>query len=1651
MFIRHIAIPTAIFCLFLSLSVVHGPGAEQITFTLSTGSYHIEENEEGFHSIEIPGFTLRGEPGEPLLPARVYHFALPPGAEVRSVSIRGGHDEVLEGVFRIAPAPGVIPLNADREAMRKSRRDWQAAHDAAYRSDEAYPKAVGRVLGAGGARKFNLLRVTFSPLAYRPASGRLLLCRRAEMTVEFDRPDPGTDRYRQAQETLADPAPDMDRLALLDNQEQARDWYRRGAVRPEAKSTYDYVIITTSGLQSVVSNLADWKEELGHSVHVVTTDWITSQYGGSDLAERIRNFLVDKYAEWGIEYVLLAANIDLIPMRYCYPNGHSNAVPTDYYYADLTGDWDSDGDNYYGEPGQDAVDLLAEVSVGRIPYSSAGALGDICSKLVAAESDTGSWKNSALLPGAFISFANEDWSGYPGTDGAWVAKRMIEDVFIGWEVTTLYEKSGLEPSILSCDFPLTGANMVGQWSANDFGVVAWAAHGSDDAAWRKYWNWDDGDGVPESSEMAWTPFFDVSDVSSLDDGHPSIVFCASCENGHPEVDHLARELLGNGSCGAVAATRVSYGILGWTQRDDGGIESLSYYFHDYLVNKDQPAGDALYNSKYFCWTHNWQNYQNIYDFCLYGDPALRRAGMAPTPQVAAAEPAPNIYQVSPDEELMVVFDRPMNPATLNDSTLYLFGGLRGRYTGTVSYDVPSMTATLVPAENFLEGERIDVQITSGAGSAAGTPVSGGWSWSFRTLAPGGSAILDSAALFGSGLDPAAVCAGDFDRDGDIDLAAAGLGLDQVSVWRNDGQAGFTLNGAYPTGSNPRGLTACDFDGDGFIDLATADSSDHRVSVLLNDGDGTFAPAQAYSTSQRPRDLAAADLNGDGYPDLAAAACRYDRVSVLLNDGDGTFTAAGEENVGDNPRAITAGDLNGDGRADLITANFGSDDLTVLLNQGGGAFATAVSYAAAAGPHGLCMADLDGDGRLDAAVANRNSDNITVLLNVGGGLLAADSSYSVGAQPLFVRVSDLDGDEDGDLIAACAGDDCIRVLLNLGDGTFQAKSAIPVGTAPVSLCAADLDGDGDPDVAAANRLSGDIALLLNIDALKVMNISPPAHQRDVPFDQDLAVVFNSTLDPVTLSDSVFIVTGSQSGRHFGSVTVGSSDSAAVFSPAEPFADGETVSAMLTCGLKSHIGIPMNAAYGWSLFIAAGGQGLFDRDTTREAGNTPQGIAAADLDGDGLIDLTTANYQASSVGVFFNDGDGGVVLDSLYRVDDGPVRVCPLDLEGDGDLDLASVNAWDYTVSVLRNQSGVFSRETDYAVGVSPYDMCAADLDGDGAPELVTANAGDDDISILFNDGSGGFSRQVRYPVGDVPWGVAAGDVDGDGDFDLLVSNWVEKSFSVLANKGNGIFSDQVKYPLEEEPKALAAGELDGDGCLDLVLAGSDDGLIMVCRGSGDGVFTADSVYSVAGEPCGLAVVDLDGDGYQDLAVTRAAADSVTVLINDGSGGFQHRQTFPAGEKPMGVCSLEADGDGALDLAVVCYDDDLLVLRYNTAGVWPPAPVTDLAAALAGEVLRLTWSPVTADEIGQPMAVDHYIVYRQTDPDVNPAAEDSLAVTAECFYDDDSAALKNPSTNHYYVVRAVNADGGKSAASGAVGEFDLPLEPTAGIGDLGRAER
>ncbi len=616
------------FSVIFGVTALHG---EEITAKVQAETFEIITLSDATHEIRMENFGNLLTPGQPMLPYKSFLFAIPFGAEVISVEVNGVDEVKVDGNFKITPAPMVFPMNLQQDLIEEAETVYQKNKQESYSADQFYPADVGWYDGEGQFRDYKFVRVAFCPFSYNPVSEILVHYPKAEIIIQYSTTRSIVKNQNPSSEEIVKSA-----RRLLQNYEVLDEWYPKPKNNYLASGNYNYVIITTNALESSVSSLVNWKTSIGFSVAVKTVEWINNNYTGSDLPEKIRNFLIDKYGEWGIEYVLLVGDVNNVPMRICYPkpNTSSEATPTDYYYADLTGNWDSDGDSRYGEYGQDNVDWVAEVYVGRIPWSDGSTVSDICDKLVNFESNRGSWKKNALLLGAMSNYQNEDNRGYSKTDGAAlmeIHKTLVSNK--GGSSTTMYEKAGVDASSYSCDQSLTHNNVVNDWSNHNYGMVNWWAHGSKTAAYRKWWDHDDGDGVPESGagEMKWQAMISSNDCSSLPNSGP-IIFACSCNNGYPESSNLGKDMIRRGSSGIVASSRVSWYSIGWRHQNHGGNASMDYYFYYYLINHDDNVGEALYNSKVYYANHfmysswGWVCWQNMFDFNLYGDPALYRLG-----------------------------------------------------------------------------------------------------------------------------------------------------------------------------------------------------------------------------------------------------------------------------------------------------------------------------------------------------------------------------------------------------------------------------------------------------------------------------------------------------------------------------------------------------------------------------------------------------------------------------------------------------------------------------------------------------------------------------------------------------------------------------------------------------------------------------------------------------------------------------------------------------------------------------------------------------------------------------------------------------------------------------------------------------------------
>ena len=323
-----------------------------------------------------------------------------------------------------------------------------------------------------------------------------------------------------------------------------------------------------------------------------------------------------------------------------------------------------------------------------------------------------------------------------------------------------------------------------------------------------------------------------------------------------------------------------------------------------------------------------------------------------------------------------------------------------------------------------------------------------------TVAPGSPFTL--------GTKPMSVAVGDFNADGNPDLAIAN-GDGTVTVLLGNGAGGFTAAPGSPAaaGSGPSSVAVGDFNGDGKPDLAIADYSGNNVTVLLGDGTGRFtaAPSSPFPAGSQPNSVAVGDFNGDGKPDLAIANYNSNNVTVLLGNGTGGFTAAPGSPfpAGVQPYSVAVGDLNGDGKPDLAIANVASGDVTVLLGSGTGGFTAASGSPFAVGsfPESVVVADFNADGKLDLAVAGvglyeSTGMNVTVLLGDGtGGFKAVQGGpAATGNSPTALATADFN--EDGRL--GILSFVCLQVLTRpLLRREYQAD--------PANTCRVLCDGGG----------------------------------------------------------------------------------------------------------------------------------------------------------------------------------------------------------------------------------------------------------------------------------------------------------------------------------------------------------------------------------------------------------------------------------------------------------------------------------------------------------------------------------------------------------------------------------------------------------------
>ncbi len=348
----------------------------------------------------------------------------------------------------------------------------------------------------------------------------------------------------------------------------------------------------------------------------------------------------------------------------------------------------------------------------------------------------------------------------------------------------------------------------------------------------------------------------------------------------------------------------------------------------------------------------------------------------------------------------------------------------------------------------------------------------------------------ASSHFPAGTQAQDVVTGDFNRDGNLDLAVASQGIDVVSILYGNGLGGFVGPINFPANDGPIGLTAGDVNLDGAADLVVANFLSDDISILLNNGSGVFSSPTNIAVGNQPETIAIADFNGDGKPDIAVNRLSGATIAVLLGNGNGTFgtptTFSLAPTVGQG-RTIRATDLDFDGDIDLLlnaANNLNQGVLVVMHNNGAGAFTFITALSINVGlARDLEVGDLNRDGRPDAVIGSTfgaaGTGGISVLLGNGSGSLTFAGNLLINDTVDSVAIDDINGDGKPDVLGALELGRKVVVFLGNGAGGASAGpfnfTFAPTSTGFLGISTGDFNSDGRVDFATSSATLGDVAV------------------------------------------------------------------------------------------------------------------------------------------------------------------------------------------------------------------------------------------------------------------------------------------------------------------------------------------------------------------------------------------------------------------------------------------------------------------------------------------------------------------------------------------------------------------------------------------------
>lgn len=368
-----------------SIEVPDGKTTSSLTLILQFNPPVID-NRDGGSIIQIEDTHLwASEEGAPLIPGKSINVLLPSEAlEILEIEITPCIKEYI-GIHALALKAEDMPISEQNSESAPSQTS------SLFLTEPLYPQQLYSTdFKIQGFRGFKILPVTVFPIRYQPATHKVWFFNEVRVDISIVVSSPASDGINHL---FRGKSMDFEEVESIVVNPRDTEYYSNQpkALGPDEGplQNYDLVIITNSSLTSEFQDLEDWKNRIGISTTIETVQDIEIGYNGTDTQEKIRNFTIYAYNNWNTEYVLLGGDVDLIPHRGLYGSTGTHIdddIPSDIYYGTLDGNWNTDGDDYWGEYLEE--DLFAEVYIGRAPVSNQTEAAIFVNKTIDYENST---------------------------------------------------------------------------------------------------------------------------------------------------------------------------------------------------------------------------------------------------------------------------------------------------------------------------------------------------------------------------------------------------------------------------------------------------------------------------------------------------------------------------------------------------------------------------------------------------------------------------------------------------------------------------------------------------------------------------------------------------------------------------------------------------------------------------------------------------------------------------------------------------------------------------------------------------------------------------------------------------------------------------------------------------------------------------------------------------------------------------------------------------------------------------------------------------------------------------------------------------------------------------------------------------------------